>query len=44
MTKKQKAMVFRIVATFMIYIPLAVAEHMELLAAKGSLSLSLIHI
>ena len=38
MTKKQKAMVFRIVATFMIYIPLAVAEHMELLAAKGSLS------
>ena len=38
MTKKQKAMVFRIVATFIIYIPLAVAEHMELLAAKGSLS------
>ena len=31
-------MVFRIVATFIIYIPLAVAEHMELLAAKGSLS------
>ena len=38
MTKKQKTMVFRIVATFIIYIPLAVAEHMELLAAKGSLS------
>ena len=38
MTKKQKIMVFRIVATFIIYIPLAVAEHMELLAAKGSLS------
>ena len=38
MTKTQKTMVFRIVATFIIYIPLAVAEHMELLAAKGSLS------
>ena len=38
MTKKQKTMVLRIVATFIIYIPLAVAEHMELLAAKGSLS------
>lgn len=38
MTKKQNTMVFRIVATFIIYIPLAVAEHMELLAAKGSLS------
>ena len=38
MTKKQKTMVFRIVATFIIYLPLAVAEHMELLAAKGSLS------
>ena len=38
MTKKQKTMVFRIVATFIIYIPLVVAEHMELLAAKGSLS------
>ena len=38
MTKKQKTMVFRIVATFIIYIPLAVAEYMELLAAKGSLS------
>ena len=38
MTKKQKTMVFRIVATFIIYIPLAVVEHMELLAAKGSLS------
>lgn len=38
MTKKQKTMVGRIIATFIIYIPLAVAEHMELFAAKGSLS------
>ena len=28
MTKKQKAMLFRIIATFIVYIPLAVADHM----------------
>ena len=28
MTKKQKAMLFRIIATFIVYIPMAVADHM----------------
>ncbi|MCH1952816.1 heavy metal translocating P-type ATPase [Enterocloster sp. OA13] len=31
MTKKQKAMLLRIIATFIVYIPLAVADHMEAL-------------
>ena len=33
MTKKQKAMLFRIIATFIVYIPLAVADHMGTLPA-----------
>lgn len=33
MTKKQKAMLFRIIATFIVYIPLAVADHMGTLTA-----------
>lgn len=37
MTKKQKNMRLRIIATFIIYIPLAVAGHMELFAPEGSL-------
>ena len=31
MTKKQKAMLSRIIAAFIIYITLAVADHMEIL-------------
>ena len=38
MTKKQKTMLMRIIGTFIIYIPLAVAEHMEMFAPKGSLT------
>ncbi len=37
MTKKQKTMLMRIIGTFIIYIPLAVAEHMEVFAPKGSM-------
>ena len=33
MTKKQKAMLFRIIATFIVYIPLAVADHLGTLPA-----------
>lgn len=36
MTKKQRAMLARIIVAFIIYIPLAVAEHMELFAPKGA--------
>ena len=36
MTKKQRAMLARIIVAFIIYIPLAVAEHMELFVPKGA--------
>lgn len=38
MTKKQRAMLARIIVAFIIYIPLAVAEHMEVFAPKGALA------
>ena len=37
MTEKQKTMRLRIIATFIIYIPLAVLQHMEVFASKDSL-------
>lgn len=36
MTKKQKVMLGRIIAVFILYIPLAVADHMELLGGLGA--------
>ena len=46
MTKKQKAMLWRIIATFIVYIPLAVADHMGALPESpgtwGKLALYLI--
>ena len=38
MTKKQRAMLARIIVGFIIYIPLAVAEHTEVFAPKGALA------
>ena len=36
MTEKQKTMRLRIIVTFIIYVPMAVLQHMELFAPKGS--------